>query len=222
MLQDSPAPCLKEIIKIKFKKRAFSTRSGRFPVLLLRLLSGAATIALSPFLALRIPSPFPFGPSVLDVCSSVWCYSCKLAWAVWRGSLSSLSTALWSSPFFAVWKAVLVHMVPDSAYAYPLVFASLLLFVVELCFSAAGTVSAAEVCVRGILASHFSRRISPGNWKMDLQLTFPDVRIWLIEVGLWVVSVTVVILGDLTAGWEGLILKGLKISGACQNLVSVF
>lgn len=196
-------------------------RSGRFPVLLLRLLSGAATIALSPFLALRIPSPFPFGPSVLAVCSSVWCYSCKLAWAVSRGSLSVHSLVVF--PFLCCLKSgACSHGTWLCAYAYPLVFASLLLFVVGLCFSAAGTVSAAEVCVRGILASHFSRRISPGNWKMDLRLTFPGVRIWLIEVGLWVVSVTVVILGDLTAGWEGLILKGLKISGACQNLVSVF
>lgn len=43
---------------------------------------------------------------------------------------------------------------------------------------------------------------------MDLQLTCPDVRTYLFDVGLRIVSVTVGIRRDLTAGGEGLILKG--------------
>lgn len=63
-----------------------------------------------------------------------------------------------------------------SAYTYPLVFHSLLLYAVELLFSAADTMSASEVCVREILSSHFSRRLSPGNAEINRHLTFPDTR----------------------------------------------
>lgn len=43
---------------------------------------------------------------------------------------------------------------------------------------------------------------------MDLQLACPDVRTCLFDVGLWIVSVTVGISRNLTAGEERLILKG--------------
>lgn len=62
------------------------------------------------------------------------------------------------------------------------------------------TMSASEFCVEEILSSHFSSSLSPGNAKINLHLTFRDIRTYLLEVGLWVVSVTVVILRDLTAG----------------------
>lgn len=61
------------------------------------------------------------------------------------------------------------------------------------------TMSASEVCAKEMLSSRF-RKLSPGNAKIYLHLTFPDIRTNLLEVGLWVVSVTVVILKNLTAG----------------------
>lgn len=86
-----------------------------------------------------------------------------------------------------------------SAYVCPLVFASFLLFVVGLCFSAADSVSSRGLCERNPGRSLFQENL-PWELKAGSAAHFPDVRTRLLEVGLWVVSVTVVILRDLTAG----------------------
>lgn len=216
MLQGSPAP-LKEIVKKK-KKKSFFCALWKAPI-----------ISLTSFRSYHYsPDPFPCFEDYISLSFHAKCPCCLLLSLVLL--LQTCMSCLKGIALFSVHGLVLFPFLcrlkssaclhgPDCACAYPLVFASLLLFVIGLCFSAADTRSAAEVCVRGI---SFSRRIAPGNWKTDLRLTFPDVKTWLLEVGPWVVPVGLVIFRDLTAGCEGLILKGLKINRACQNPVSGF
>lgn len=109
VLQDPPTP-LKERIK-KEKLYLFVVEGPLF----------------SCWTSLRshhyFPVPFPWFEDCMSLSFHSSCpfclfltlvLSCKLAPAIWRELLSSLSTDFCSSPFFAVWEMVLVYMESDS------------------------------------------------------------------------------------------------------------
>lgn len=108
MLQDSPAP-LKE--RIKKEKLYLCVVEG--PLFSCWTFLRSYHYFAVPFpcfedcMSLSFQASCPF-------CSLLWCCSSKLAWAVWRGLLSSLSTNFCSSPFFAVQEMGLVYVVSDS------------------------------------------------------------------------------------------------------------
>lgn len=158
--------------------------SRRPPFFPLGLLLGPTIISLSLFPALRIACPFPFSSVVLAACSVFWCYLANLhelsegnrsLLCLWTSALSLLFFLL---PFLCCSRnGACLHGIWLSAYTCPLVFCSLLLYILGLLLSAARHhVSIRGLCERNPVQSLLDRRLSLGNAKINLHLTFPDIR----------------------------------------------